>query len=458
MKTDTQKKGPAAIWSPDAIKSLFDEKAGWIDPRIYTDQGLYELEQEMIFGRSWLCVGHETHIRKPGDFLSTYMGEDPVVMARQKDGSIRVFLNQCRHRGMRLCREDEGNAKAFTCSYHGWAHDIAGNLIDVPFEARAFGPYFEKCKWGPKQARVETYKGLVFANWDAAAPPLSEYMSDAGPYLDHMLDRSDAGTEVIGGIQKWVIPCNWKFAAEQFTCDFYHVGTVSHLAGIVAGLPEDKDLGDVKIPTEGVQWRSEWGGHGCGFMLKDPTVLTAVMGPKVTEYWTTGPAAETAKRRLGGQIHAIDPVGNHMTVFPTFSCLPGINTLRIWQPRGPNETEIWVFTIVDADAPDEIKEEYRRESVRTFSAGGVFEQDDGENWVEIQRVLRGYQARNTPLNIQMGTDGWREDHPDYHGRIGYVFGEEPARGFYNHWTRMLTEPSWQTLGPKASQPYAHAAE
>src|SRR3546814_10048703 len=74
-----------------------------------------------------------------------------------------------------------------------------------------------------------------------------------------------------------------------------------------------------------------------------------------------------------------------MTVFPTCSFLQGVNRVWTWHPRGPNEVEVWAFTVVDADAPDDIKEEFRRQTLRTFSAGGVFEQDDGENWVEIQR-------------------------------------------------------------------------
>src|SRR3546814_14989771 len=90
-----------------------------------------------------------------------------------------------------------------------------------------------------------------------------------------------------------------------------------------------------------------------------------------------------------------------MTVFPTCSFLQGVNRVWTWHPRGPNEVEVWAFTVVDAAAPDDIKAEFRRQTLRTFSAGGVFEQDDGENWVEIQHLLPGHKARSRPLNAEL---------------------------------------------------------
>lgn len=436
--------GPKVKWSDADIAALIDDETGRIDPRIYTDDALYQQELERVFGRSWLLLGHETQIPKRGDYITNYMGEDPVIVARQKDGGISVFLNQCRHRGMRICRADGGNAKSFTCSYHGWAYDTAGNLVSVPFADEAF-PNLQKRDWGPLQARVETYKGLIFANWDADAPDLDTYLGEAKFYMDNMLDRTEAGTEAIPGIQKWVIPCNWKFAAEQFCSDMYHAGTTSHLSGILAGLPEDVELSDLALPTTGMQYRAPWGGHGSGFYLGDPNMMIAMMGPVVTEYWTKGPAAEKAIERLGAADRGDPMIFQHMTVFPTCSFLPGVNTVRTWHPRGPNEIEVWSFTIVDADAPDEIKEEFRKQTLRTFSAGGVFEQDDGENWVEIQHVLRGHKARSRPFNSEMGLGQIDTDNPDYPGELSYVYSENAARGLYNQWVRMMTSPDWAAL-------------
>jgi phenylpropionate dioxygenase-like ring-hydroxylating dioxygenase large terminal subunit len=124
--------GGHAIPSRESIRSLFDERAGTISPNIYADPAIYELELERVFARSWLVVAHESQLPGPGDFLASYMAEDPVIVIRQKDGSVKVLLNQCRHRGMKLCRTDQGRARGFICSYHGWAYDTAGNLVNVP--------------------------------------------------------------------------------------------------------------------------------------------------------------------------------------------------------------------------------------------------------------------------------------------------------------------------------------
>jgi hypothetical protein len=83
---------------------LIDLERRTVSPRVFTDPDIYRAEQERVFGRCWLYVAHESQIPQLGDFVTNYMGEEPVIVCRDVDGRVRVFINSCRHRGMRVCR------------------------------------------------------------------------------------------------------------------------------------------------------------------------------------------------------------------------------------------------------------------------------------------------------------------------------------------------------------------
>lgn len=138
--------------------------------RIFWDEQVYQQELERIFARSWLFLTHESLMPKPGDFVTTYMAQDSVIVSRQKDGSIRTFLNSCTHRGNQICHADSGNAGAFVCNYHGWAFGADGSLADVPLEERCYHNALDKSQLGLRQVRVESYRGFVFGCLDEKAP------------------------------------------------------------------------------------------------------------------------------------------------------------------------------------------------------------------------------------------------------------------------------------------------
>src|SRR6185503_15416538 len=168
-------------------------------------------------------LGHESQIPRAGDYLTNYMGEDPVIVVRDSAGKIRVLLNSCRHRGMKVCRADGGNAQSFTCAFHGWTYGIDGALLAVPQHKDAYYGELDLARHGLKEARVATYGGLIFGSWGETGETLDAYLGELRWYFDVVLERLLGGMEVIGGQQRYTMAANWKIASENFAGDNYHL-------------------------------------------------------------------------------------------------------------------------------------------------------------------------------------------------------------------------------------------
>src|SRR6516225_590547 len=187
-----------------------------------TSPEIFREEAERIFGHSWLYVGHESEVAAPGDYVRRPVGGRPVFMVRgAKSGNVHVFHNTCTHRGAVVCRHKSGNAKVFQCFYHACTFDSEGRLTGVP-DRDAYGAKLDWAQLGLKQvARVENYRGFVFASFDENATDLATYLAGAREYLDLVIDSGDGEMEIVKGTNEYCIGANWKLLAEN-SIDGYH--------------------------------------------------------------------------------------------------------------------------------------------------------------------------------------------------------------------------------------------
>src|SRR3954463_1125421 len=158
---------------------MVDREQGLVDRSMFSDPEIFQVELERIFARCWNFVAHESQIPNPGDFWASLMGNDRVIVVRDRDMQPQVLINSCRHRGNAVCRADEGRATSFMCTYHGWTYDLKGALVGVPGFKDYYHEDLNREEWGLVAApKVDSYLGFVFASLDPEAPDLYDYLGD----------------------------------------------------------------------------------------------------------------------------------------------------------------------------------------------------------------------------------------------------------------------------------------
>jgi phenylpropionate dioxygenase-like ring-hydroxylating dioxygenase large terminal subunit len=231
----------------DAFFASLESSVGGLDeaetlpPACYTDAAFYEFEKEALFNREWLCVGREDWVAAPGDYFTTQIVGEPIVVARARDGVVRAMSSVCQHRAM-LVAEGKGNARGFVCPYHHWVYGLDGRLVNAPAMERTCN--FDKTQMGLPPLKLETWLGFLFVNFDPDAPPLAPRLARvADAIAGYDLANAEGATTMTGQFA-W----NWKVMFENNN-DGYHASKLhqgplhdfvpSELATFPEGAPGD---------------------------------------------------------------------------------------------------------------------------------------------------------------------------------------------------------------------------
>lgn len=366
---------------------------------VYTDQQIFDREIEQIFEKVWVYCGHESQVPNIGDYYTLTIGRQPMVMVRNEDNGISVLYNRCPHRGVQVCGNQKGNTgKSLVCSYHAWTFHLDGKIKAIPLKSGYDGtrmtPDNPDCSMKPA-ARVDSYRGFVFASLVDDGPDLATFLGDAKIAFDDMCDRSPVGeVEVVPVCHRMMQHSNWKFFMEN-QLDALHPSVTHQSTGIAASRVEariKKAGGSAPLyyhylstfassfeMWDSVQTINLPRGHG---------LLQAYMGlrptdPDTLEYESLMKKAygdEKAEEYLSRSIH-------HVLVYPYLSVQSPLQQLRCLRPVSPDKTlsEIWHFRL--KGVPEAI---YKR-SLWYFnlvnSPATMINADDLENWTRGQRGL-----------------------------------------------------------------------
>jgi choline monooxygenase len=184
--------------------------------RAYTDQAIYERERRELFARSWTPICSTAQVEKPGDYVSSSIAGEPVVVLRGDDGVLRALSNVCRHRASLLVREAGSCPRVLRCPYHGWTYDHEGQLVGVP-EARGFDDLDRDAVSLP-QFSIGVMAGLVCVNLDPDAEPLAGWFGE----LEARFEAFGLGRLTVSGPFIDEYPHNWKVIADNYL-EGYHI-------------------------------------------------------------------------------------------------------------------------------------------------------------------------------------------------------------------------------------------
>jgi glycine betaine catabolism A len=363
----TQSPIDASLLAPVLAPTLGESRT--LPAEAYTSQAVFDWEAAHLFEDGWVCVGRAEDLSEPGDQRAYRIGDEGILVVRDREGALRGFYNTCRHRGHELLEPGTArNLRAIKCPYHAWVYQLDGSLGAAPRFGDQAG--FDKADYPLIAARIHEWNGWVFVNASGSALPFEAYVGN----LDELLGPWEIARLFVGASHEYEIEANWKTITENYH-ECYHCPSI-HPALCVVTPPDSGD----NFPHDGL-----W--VGGSMELKDFAETMSLTGA------SDGVRIRGLSDRQAREVY-------YFGLFPNLliSMHPDYVMTHRFEPLGPGRSRVecqWLF-------PPEARE---RPGFSPAYASEFWDITNREDWLACESVYRGLQSEG----FRQGPFAWSED-------------------------------------------------
>jgi phenylpropionate dioxygenase-like ring-hydroxylating dioxygenase large terminal subunit len=412
---------------------------------IYTSAAVFEAERQRLWARAWLFVGHDSQVPQPGDYITTQLNGQPLLMLRRDDGGIAVLHNRCAHKGAPLATAPSGHAgRTLRCAYHGWNYRLDGSLLGVPLRPGYDAGVFSNC---PAQGGIAPYgevavhRGFVFARQRPGGLSFEDCMGEQLQALDLLADRSPQGRlRVTGGVLRTRFRANWKIYLENVNDAFHPITThasVTQSAQEAWGTPPEGTPVPLAMKqllpfASGYSFFEQMGArvlpHGHSVLGTQASLHSGYSG--LGDYTQALQAAHGETRAQ--QVLAFAP--QNVVFYPSMALKGAPQVMRVLRPQAADLTVLEAWAFQPEGAPDELLHSALLYNRQVFSPLSMVAHDDLHLFEGIQRSLMG--DGNPWVSLHRGAVG-AQDAPAPRDVSG--IDEAVLRNQYRAWAQAMEQ-------------------
>ena len=369
---------------------------------IFTDPEMFELEMKHIWEGNWIYIAHESQIPNNNDYFTTHIGRQPIVISRDRTGSLHAFINACSHRGAMICRHRRGNKSTYTCPFHGWTFNNTGKLLKAKDpEGAGYPDSFNKDGSHnlTKVAKFENYRGFLFGSLNADVKPLTEHLGEAAKIIDLIVDQSPDGLEVLRGNSSYIYDGNWKLQTEN-GADGYHVSSVHWNYAATTNQRKAAAVAEASVDAVRAMDASTWAKQGGGFYSFENGHLC------LWTRWSNPedrPLFERREELVGkfGQARTDWMIerSRNLCLYPNVYLMDQFSSqIRTYRPISVDKTEVTIYCIAPKGESAEARARRIRQYEDFFNASGMATPDDLEEFRSCQIGYMGAAAKWNDLS------------------------------------------------------------